>query len=313
MLSGAKHDKKEVAPAREYPGTGALTTLLQYVVGGLAAGSLYALAALGLTLIYKTTGIINFAHGEMAMVSTIVAFILLTTYRLPYPTAFLGALLFAAILGIALERVFMRPVRKSSHLNQIMVTLGLFLVLNGVASTRFFEPQPFPPPIGGPPITLLGIAVGRDSLLIFGVAGAIMLTLYLLFRYTLVGIALRATAQNLGTARLMGVRVGRVYALTWAVAAILGAVAGMLIAPTTALDPNFMADVAIKAFAGAILGGLGNLPGAVVGGLLLGVLENLVAGYISTELKAVFAFSVILLVLVVRPQGIMGVPLRRRV
>jgi len=290
-----------------------LTALLQYIVGGLAAGSLYALAALGLTLIYKTTGVINFANGEMAMVSTFAAFLLLTTYALPYPVAFLGALLFAAALGIVLERVFMRPVQQSSHLNQIMVTLGLFMVLNGAAGTKFFEPEPFPKPIGGEPFEVMSIFIDKDSLLIFGVATAIMLALYLFFTHTMAGIALRATAQNLVTARLMGVPVGRVYAITWAVAAILGAVAGMFIAPTTSLEPNFMGEVAIKAFAAAILGGLGNLPGAVLGGLLLGVLENLIAGYISTELKAAFAFSLILLVLIVRPEGIMSAPVRRRV
>jgi branched-chain amino acid transport system permease protein len=286
---------------------------LQYVAGGLAAGSLYALAALGLTLIYKTTGVVNFAQGEMAMVSTFVAYILLTTYHVPYSGAFAGALVFAAILGIVIERVFMRRLQSASVLSQIMVTLGLFLVLNGAMSTRFFEALPFPQPIGGQPLNLGGVFVSADSLLVFALTAAIMLGLYLFFRYTLLGVALRATAQNLSVARLMGVRVGRVYATTWGVAAVLGAVAGMLIAPTTALYPSFMGDVAIKAFASAILGGLGSLPGAVIGGLLLGVLENLIAGYVSTELKAVFAFSLILLVLVLRPEGIMGAPVRRRI
>ena len=290
-----------------------MTAFLQYVAGGLAAGSLYGLAALGLTLIYKTTGVVNFAHGEMAMVSTFVAYILLTAYHVPYSAAFLGALVFAALLGVVVERVFMRRIQSASVLSQIMVTLGLFLVLNGAMSTRFFEALPFPQPIGGSPLNLGGVFVSADSLVVFALTAAIMLGLYLFFRYTLLGVALRATAQNLSVARLMGVRVGRVYATTWGVGAVLGAVAGMLIAPTTALYPSFMGDVAIKAFASAILGGLGSLPGAVIGGLLLGVLENLIAGYISTELKAVFAFSLILLVLVLRPEGIMGAPVRRRI
>lgn len=290
-----------------------MTTLLQYILGGLAAGSLYALVALGLTMIYKTTAVVNFAQGTMAMVSAYVAFLLLTGLRWPYLAAFAGALVFALVLGVALERVFLRPVQQASHLSQIMVTLGLVLVLNGFMSTRFFEPEPFPKPIGGQPFDLFGLFVGRDSVLVFAVATAIMLALYRFFTRTLSGIALRATAQNLVAARLMGVPVGRVYTLTWAVAAVLGAVAGLLIAPTTSLAPTFMDDVAIKAFAGAILGGLGSLPGAVVGSLVLGVLENLIAGYISTELKAVFSFTVILLVLVVRPEGLMGARVRRKV
>lgn len=290
-----------------------MTDLLQYVIGGLAAGSLYALAALALTLVYKTSEIVNFANGEMAMVSTFAAFFLLRRFHLPYLAAFVGALLFAAVLGILLERLFMRRVAKSSHLNQIMVTLGLFLVLNGTVSVYVFEPQPFPRPVEGAPFEVGGLFISPDSVLIFAIATAIMLALYFFFTHTLSGIALRATAQNLLTSRLMGVPAGRVYAITWAVAAMLGGVAGMLIAPTTGLDPNFMGDVAIKAFAGAILGGLGSLPGAVVGGLTLGVLENLIVGYLAPELKAVFAFSLILLVLMIRPQGIMGAPLRRRV
>ncbi len=290
-----------------------MTVFLQYVAGGLAAGSLYALVALGLTLIYKTTGVVNFAQGEMAMVSTFFAYILLTNYHVPYPVAFVGALLFAALLGVAVERGLMRWVQQASVLSQIMITLGLFLVLNGAMSTRFFEALPFPQPIGGAPLNVGGVFVSEDSLLIFGLAAIIMLALYLFFRYTLLGIGMRATAQNLSVARLMGVRVGRVYSTTWAVASGMGAVAGMLFAPTTALYPSFMGDIAIKGFAAAIIGGLGVLPGAVVGGLVLGVLENLIAGYLSTELKSFFAFSVILLVLVLRPQGLMGAPMRRRI
>jgi branched-chain amino acid transport system permease protein len=290
-----------------------MTVFLQYVAGGLAAGSLYALVGLGLTLIFKTTGVVNFAHGAMAMISTFFAFILLTSYHVPYPLAFVGALAFAALMGILVERGLMRWVQQASVLSQIMITLGLFLVLNGLMSTRFQEALPFPQPIGGTPLNVGGVFVSADSILIFALAASIMLGLYLFFRYTLLGIGLRATAQNLTVARLMGVRVGRVYSTTWAVAAAMGAVAGMLFAPTTALYPSFMDDIAIKGFAGAIIGGLGSLPGAVVGGLLLGVVENLIAGYLSTELKSFFAFSVILLVLVVRPEGIMGAPLRRRI
>jgi branched-chain amino acid transport system permease protein len=290
-----------------------MTVFLQYVAGGLAAGSLYALVALGLTLIYKTTGVVNFAQGEMAMVSTFFAYILLTNYHVPYPAAFVGALLFAALLGVAVERGLMRWVQQASVLSQIMITLGLFLVLNGAMSTRFFEALPFPQPIGGTPLNVGGVFISEDSLLIFALAAVIMLALYMFFRYTLLGIGMRATAQNLSVARLMGVRVGRVYSTTWAVASAMGAVAGMLFAPTTALYPSFMGDIAIKGFAAAIIGGLGVLPGAVVGGLVLGVLENLIAGYLSTELKSFFAFSVILLVLVLRPQGLMGAPMRRRI
>jgi branched-chain amino acid transport system permease protein len=291
-----------------------MVNFLQNVLGGLSAGSLYGLAALGLTAVFKTTGLVNFAQGDMAMVSTFVAFTMLSVYRVPYGGAFLLTILFAMVFGAFLERTLIRPQLRKPHVSQIMVTLGLSMILNGLAGQIWgFEPKAFKAPLGGDPYRVAGLAVSRDSLLIFAVAAALMLAMYLFFKYTMAGIALRATAQNVSAARLMGVPIGTVFALSWALAGALSAVAGVLVAPNTALDPNFMTEVAVKAFAGGILGGFNSLPGAVVGGLFLGVLENLVAGYISTEMKSVFAFSLILLVLVVRPYGLLGAPVRKKV
>lgn len=288
--------------------------LAQAVVNGLAVGSLYALAALGLVLIFKTTEIVNFAQGEMAMASTYVAFALLVQRKLPYAVAVAGALLFAAVLGALIEHLFMRPLRNASHLSQIMVTLGLFLVINGVVGMIFsYEPTAFPAPWPGDPFKFGGVALGRDHLLALLVGLALMAGLFALFRFTLLGIAMRATAQRLETSWLMGIRVNRIFSLTWGLGSALGAVAGLLIAPAISLDPNFMGEMAIKAFAAAILGGFTSLPGAVVGGLMLGVLENVVAGFISPELKTAFAFSLILAVLVVRPQGLLGAPAHKKV
>lgn len=291
-----------------------MVILLQNILGGLSAGSLYGLAALGLTAVFKTTGLVNFAQGDMAMVSTFIAFTLLTALGMPYSIVFLLAIVFAALFGAALERGLIRPQLRKPHVSQIMVTLGLSMILNGLAGLTWgFEPQPFKAPLGSEPIRFAGLAVSKNSLLIFAVAAVLMLAMYLFFKYTLAGIALRATAQNASAARLMGIPIGAVFSLSWAVAGILSAVAGILVAPSTTLDPNFMAEVAIKAFAGGILGGFNSLPGAVVGGLFLGVLENLVAGYISTEMKSVFAFSLILLVLVIRPYGLLGSPPGKKV
>jgi len=288
--------------------------LLQNIIGGLSAGSLYGLAALGLTAVFKTTGLVNFAQGDMAMVSTFVAFTLLTSVKIPYGYAFVLAVLFASLFGMVLERGLVRPQLTKPHVSQIMVTLGLSMILNGLAGLIWgFEPQPFKAPLGGEPIRFAGLAVSKDSLLIFAVAASLMLAMYLFFTYTRAGIALRATAQNMNAARLMGIPIGMVFSLSWAVAGMLSAVAGILVAPNTTLDPNFMAEVAVKAFAGGILGGFASLPGAVFGGLFLGVLENLVAAYISTEIKGVFAFSLILLVLVIRPYGLFGAPVRKKV
>jgi branched-chain amino acid transport system permease protein len=196
----------------------------------------------------------------------------------------------------------------------MIMTLGLFMVFNGAAGWVWgFDPVSFPRAVSGRPIWLGDLIITRDSILVLAVTIAMALALYVVLRFTMAGIAIRATSQNSRAARLMGVPVPKVYALTWGISAVLGAVAGILIAPTTFLSPSMMAEVQIKAFTAAVLGGFSSLPGAVVGGLLLGVLENLVAGYISTELKSTFAFALIVVVLFIRPSGLLGTPPKRKV
>ncbi len=286
----------------------------QQVVSGLSAGCLYALAALGLVLIYRTMDIVNFAHGEMAMVSTFMAHTLLVRLGLSYIPAALGAIIFAFIFGMAVERIFLRPIQGGPLISLMIMTLGLFMVFNGAAGWVWgFDPVSFPRAVSGRPIWLGDLIITRDSILVLAVTIAMALALYVVLRFTMAGIAIRATSQNSRAARLMGVPVPRVYALTWGISAVLGAVAGILIAPTTFLSPSMMAEVQIKAFTAAVLGGFSSLPGAVVGGLLLGVLENLVAGYISTELKSTFAFALIVVVLFIRPSGLLGTPPKRKV
>ena len=286
----------------------------QQVASGLSAGCLYALAALGLVLIYRTMEIVNFAHGEMAMISTFVAYTLLVRVGLPYVLAMLVALAFAFIFGMAIERVFLRPIQEGPLVSMMIMTLGLFMVFNGAAGWVWgFDPVSFPYAVRGRPVFIGDIIVTRDSLLVLAVTVIMAGALYLALRFTMAGIAIRATSQNPRAARLMGVPVSKVYSLTWGMSAVLGAVAGVLIAPTTFLSPSMMAEVQIKAFTAAVLGGFSSLPGAVVGGLLLGVLENLVAGYISTQLKSTFAFALIVVVLLIRPSGIMGTTERRKV
>lgn len=286
----------------------------QQVASGLSAGCLYALAALGLVLIYRTMEIVNFAHGEMAMISTFVAYTLLVRVGLPYVLAMLVALAFAFIFGMAIERVFLRPIQEGPLVSMMIMTLGLFMVFNGAAGWVWgFDPVSFPYAVRGRPVFIGDIIVTRDSLLVLAVTVIMAGALYIALRFTMAGIAIRATSQNPRAARLMGVPVPKVYSLTWGMSAVLGAVAGILIAPTTFLSPSMMAEVQIKAFTAAVLGGFSSLPGAVVGGLLLGVLENLVAGYISTQLKSTFAFALIVVVLLIRPSGIMGTTERRKV
>jgi branched-chain amino acid transport system permease protein len=287
--------------------------LAQQIISGLATGSLYALAALGLVLIFKTSDVVNFAQGEMAMFGTFVAFTLLTTAGLPYWGAFLLALVFAAIFGAAIERVVLRPLTKAPLISILIATLGLMQIINGVAGWIWgYEMQPFPEAVNGSPINLAGIVFTLPNLLNIGVALLVMLLFFLMFKYTMIGVAMRAVAENRTAAKLMGVPTNRVLALTWGLGGVLAATAGILIAPVTNLDINMMASMQIKAFTAAVLGGFTSLPGAVVGGLALGVLENLV-GQWNSQLQTPFAFGLIVLVLIVRPAGLLGTIQKKKV
>ncbi|MGE5673223.1 MAG: branched-chain amino acid ABC transporter permease [Mycobacterium leprae] len=286
---------------------------VQQMIAGLATGSLYALAALGLVLIFKTSDVVNFAQGEMAMVSTFVMFTFLTAVHMPYWGAFLVAMCFAGLLGAGIERVVLRPLSKAPLISVLIATLGLLNILNGVAGWVWgYDPRPFPQAVNGSPFTVGGLIFTLPDLLAMGVGVVVMGGFFLLFKYAKIGIAMRAVAENRVAARLMGIPTDRILSLTWGMGGILAAIAGILIAPVTTLDVNMMADMQIKAFTAAVLGGFNSLPGAVVGGLSLGVLENLVAQF-SPQLKTPFAFALIVLVLVVRPAGLLGTMQRKKV
>ncbi|MDR7539826.1 MAG: branched-chain amino acid ABC transporter permease [Armatimonadota bacterium] len=282
----------------------------------MSAGALYGLMALGLALIYKTTDIVNFGHGDMAMISTFVAYALLVQLGWPTMLAFAGALAFAVLLGVLIERVVMRPARdrRATVLGLVVATLGLALILNGVAGLVWgHDVKSFPYAVTGPPLRAGNILVPLDQVLNLAVSLGLAAVLYLFFRYSTLGIAMRATISNRTAALLMGIPVNRVFAVSWGIGVGLGAVAGVLATPALFLEPNRMVDLLIKGFAAAVLGGLTSLPGAVLGGLCLGILENLVGAFISIELKATFAFLLIVLVLAIRPQGLLGQAVRKRV
>ncbi len=285
----------------------------QLIVNGLALGSLYALAAFGLVLIYKITDIINFAQGEMGMVSAFVAFFLITNFQVPFVLAFILTLIFAAILGALVERFVVRPIENTSPLNPVILTVGIGVLLVGLAGTLWgYETRAFPPPISGPALRLSGLVLSRINALILVVMLVLMVGLYLFFRYTLVGVAMRAVAQNQVAARLMGIPVGRIKALGWAVGVALAAVTGIFIAPLNYLDPNMMGDVILYAFAAAVLGGVTSLPGSVAGGLLLGIISSF-AGFFAPQLRTTIAFLIIVLVLVIRPRGLFGARVVKKV
>ncbi len=286
------------------------------IVGGLAAGALYGLMALGLVLIYKTTDVVNFGHADMAMLSTFIAYALHVQAGWALVPAVFGAVAFAALLGVLMERAVMKPARdrKATVLGLVVATLGMALILNGTAGIIWgHDVKSFPYVASGAPLQVGGVVIPRDQIFNLAVGVGLAAGLHSFFRFSNVGVAMRATISNRTAASLMGIPVSRMFVLSWAIGAALGAVAGMLAAPTLFLEPNRMVDLLIKGFAAAVLGGFTSMPGAVVGGLGLGLLENFVGAYVSLDLKDTFAFLLIVVVLAVRPEGLLGRPVRKRV
>jgi branched-chain amino acid transport system permease protein len=266
-------------------------------------------------IIYRVSHVLNFAQGEMAMVSAFLAFTYLGLFRVPFAWACLLAIGSAFLLGASIEAAFLRPAKQSGVLGLVVITLGVQQILYGVAGWIWgYDTKAFPSPASDTTLYRFGaVVVSQANVWTFGVSVTLMLALLLFFRYTRTGLALRAVSQNPTTSRLMGIRASRAFLLTWGLASVLAAVAGILIAPITFLDPNMMLNPLLKAFAAATLGGMNSFAGAVVGGGSLGILENLVGAYLAPELKDSVAFFVIVLTLCVRPSGILGRRYERRV
>jgi branched-chain amino acid transport system permease protein len=287
-----------------------MTLFLQNILNGLSAGSVYALLAVGIVLIYKSSEVLNFAHGTFAMFATFIAYELAVSRGFSFPIAAFAALVFAFALGAIVYRVTLDRARAGGAHAMVMVTIGMLMIVEGVAGVvwgtdtkefhhLFVEPKS---------IQVGELFVSRHDLAILAVALGLVLVLALFFRFTRVGITLRAVSQNEIAAQLMGVRVARVHSLTWGIATALGAVAGLLVVPKLFLDPSMMFAPTLKAFAAAVLGGMGSVAGAIIGAWLLGVIETLVGAYVSTEFQASIAFIIIIVMLTVRPEGLLGKP-----
>jgi len=290
--------------------------LLQYSLTGLSAGSLYALVALGIVLIYRSTRVLNFAHGDVATLSTFVAFSLLSN-SYSFPIAFLGSLVVGAAVGIVFYfTVLVRAQREGANLlGMVILTLGLALIIQGVVVYVWgAEPVSLPFPISDTKTYRLGAVVVSQlalATLAAGVVGSVLL--YLLVQKTRLGLAMRATSENLMAAQTLGIPTRLVLSVSWGVASALGVVAGIFLAPALLLDPFFMLDPFLKGFAAAVLGGLNSLPGAVVGALILGVAESLTGAYFTIQFKNTLAFVIIIVVLLVRPEGLLGKEFKERV
>jgi branched-chain amino acid transport system permease protein len=288
----------------------------QQLVFGLAIGAVYGSLALALVLIYRTTRVVNFAQGEMAMFTTFIAWSLIANHGMSFWPAFFVTLGIAFVLGVAVERVVIRPFEHASHLTIILVTIALFVIFNGAAAWIWSpEQRAFLGPFSAKPFDVGGVAIARQDVGVIVVTLLTVILLWAFFRFTKLGLAMRAAAIGAEASRLMGVRVGWMYAMGWGFAAVLGAVSGMMVAPIIFLSPTMMQATLIYAFAAAVLGGIESPVGAVVGGLLLGVFTTMLGAYVdfvSGELELPVAFVVLVLVLLFRPAGLFGRVVVRR-
>jgi len=297
---------------------------LQQIASGLANGAIYACVALALVMIYVSTDHINFAQGEMAMFSTYIAWQLMD-WGANYWVAFVVAVLLSFVLGVVVERVILRPLHNAPVLSIVVVFIGLLAIFNSTAGSIWsYLIKEFPSPF---PKSSFGIAgvIGSHQLGVVMVTLVVLGLLFLFFRYTPLGLAMRAAAQNPQMARLVGVRVDWMLALGWGLASAVGAVAGIMVAHIVYLDPNMMAGILLYAFAGALIGGISNPGGAVLGGFIVGVLENMVAFagnqiekatgvyIIGNGEKLTVALVIVILVLTIKPAGLFGRVVVKRV
>ena len=294
-----------------------MTNFLQQVVSGLASGGIYGSLALAIVIIHRSTGVINFAQGEMATFSTYIAWTLTTNHGMSYWPAFAVTLAVSFVGGVGIHQAVIRPVERGSQIRVVIVTIGLLLLLNGLMTWIWSgEVRAVQSPFPGGTFTIGGVAIAYQDIGTIAVCLAAVVVLWAFFQFTKVGLALRAAAVNPAEARLVGIWVPLMLGLGWGLAAVLGAIAGMLTAPSVFLDPNMMQSVLIYAFAAAVLGGIDSPVGAVVGGLILGVGLNLVGSYIDfvgADLRLPVALLVILIVLLVRPAGLFGKPQVKKV
>lgn len=287
--------------------------LLQYLLSGLTLGSFYALVALGFVLIYSVTGIINFAQGEFVMLGAMLSVTLLKT-GVPLIPAILGAILIVMVIGGGVEFLAIRTAKRASPVTLIIITIGLSIVIRGAALLIWgTNPYNFPAFSSGPPIVLAGATLMPQSLWVMGVTLFVVVMMYFFLEWTFWGKALRACVVNQLAARLMGISPRKMAFLSFAVSAGLGAVGGIVLAPITFATYDMGLLLGLKGFIAAVLGGLTSAPGAVLGGLILGVLESLGAGLVSSGYKDAIAFVILLIVLLIKPSGLLGSSTGKRV
>ena len=289
--------------------------LTYLLLGGLTSGALYALVALGIVLVYKATGTINFAHGEFLMISGFLAYSLYVFAGLPYLVSILGAVLLAFLLGAIAERIAFRPLMRANMVSLVLATVGVSFILKGSGRMLWGgrgDYLAFPPLLPPNPIIIGEIILVPQQLVVLAGAMIVMVAFALFFRLTRIGKTMQATADNPKAARLVGIRVEQVHMLAFGVGAAIAGAAAALMAPITLLYPDIGFSLFIKGFAAAVLGGLNSMAGALLGGFLIGVIESLAGGYIATSFLEVSAFIVIMFTLIFKPRGLLGLNAVRR-
>jgi branched-chain amino acid transport system permease protein len=285
-----------------------------YVVAGLSNGALYALMALGLVLVYRTQNFIPFVNGEFFTSGAFIGFVSVSALSLPYWMAFFVAVVCGMFIGLITERVSVRPIAQSHHLSLVMATAGTSIILQGIARARWGDDAyTLPPVFPGGPIEIAGVPIAPQNLIVIVVTAVVAASLFVFFRYARLGKQMRAVSQSLIGAQIIGISPVRIYRYTWALSAGIGAAGGILAAPIMLVYPDMGGGMLIKGFAAAVLGGLTSIPGAILGGVLIGVSEQLVGGYIGTQFIEISAFVVIMAVLLIRPQGLLGTNTQGRV
>jgi branched-chain amino acid transport system permease protein len=288
--------------------------LAQQIMSGLATGSLYSLTAVAIVLIFRNTRTINLAQGDFSMIAAYVALVFLKELSASFVVSIVAAVFSVVLLAIMVERVVMRRIRNADWLTLFTATLGMFYILHGLAGWIWGrDTKAFPRHFSVEPVSIAGTLISEAHLINIVVVACIGLVLFLFFRYTKAGIAMRAITDDPEAAKMMGIPVGFIVLLTWAVGGFLAAFAGILLAPIIYVSPQMMDTVLIKGYVGAIFGGLYSIPGAIAGSLLIGLTENLAGGYLGAQYKVTVAFVMIVLILAFRPRGLMGGQAQREV
>lgn len=288
--------------------------LAQQIVSGLATGSLYALTAVGIVLIFRNTRTINLAQGDFSMMGAFIALVVLERFNGSLLVGALVAIVAVTLLAVAVERLIMRPIEHADWLTLFTATLGVFYILHGVAGWMWGrDTKSFPALFSSAPVSIGGTLISQAHLFNMLVAAGVGGALYLFFRFTKPGIAMRAITEDPVAAQLMGIPVRFIVLLTWAVGGVLAAISGILLAPLVYVSTQMMDGVLVKGYVGAVFGGLYSLPGAVVGSLIIGVAENLAGGYLGAQYKVTVAFVLIVLVLALKPRGLFGGGARREI